>query len=201
MLNSRWGTDAVQQNFFKRQAEFRRTMDKILYWGGQRIIADNYMGFKMSSDCNNLVDLSKMIVSRAIEPTFKTGGYIIPQMIGVNKRLKECHIYFYAPILKEFNGKVAGLVDVITMLLGNKECDLMAFVTGARGGALGTIAIVAAHDVAEKAMVQRAFRWDAENSALSEVTIPAGDYEEIFSRTYDSNVWVADDIWKGKIKT
>ena len=193
MLNNTWGTDKAQEGFFKRQAEFRRTMDRILHWGGHKVLAENHMAFKLASDCDNPADMTKMVVKRAIEPTFKSGSPVTPQIIGINKREKRCHIYFYGPILKEFNGKVAGLVDVVTMLLSNQECDLVAFVSGARGGALGDIGIVAAHNIVERVALQRAFQW--RENAIHEINIPAKDYEEIFSRTFDSNVWTCNDVW------
>lgn len=197
-LNNRWGTDEAQATFFRRQAEFRRTMDKIIYWGGHKILAENHMGFKLASDCDNPVDMTKMVLKRAIEPTMKNGDPVTPQIIGINLRLKECHIYFYGPILKEFNGKVAGLVDVVTMMLANRQCDLVAFVSGARGGAMGDIGIVAAHNIVERSMLQRAFQY--REGEVHEITIPAKDYEEIFSRTFDSNIWVTGEAWQGKLE-
>ncbi len=191
---NRWGNnDPAKAAFFKRQIEYRKTMNTILEEDGSKIIAENSLAFKPSTLVKSPEDLVKMIYTRVVRPVMSKGDPVLPQMVGVNVTKNECYVYFYAPILKEFNGKVSGLVDVLTALLGNKECDLTAFITGAKGGRLGHIGVAAAYDMVQKSTFRRA--WKQYDTDVSETQIPLELYEQIFSRTFDVDIWTEKEAW------
>lgn len=193
---NRWGADRVQQGFFKRQIEYRKTLQKLVFGEGAKVIAENSQHFKSVNAVRSMEDLTNMVLARYIRPVLLEDGIILPQIVGINTKERQVAIISYAPVLKAFNGKVAGLVDVLMKILGDKGCsDFCAFVTGSRGGDLGNMAAVAAYDIGEKGMLTRAFARKGK-SAIAEFDMPLSRFEEMFSRTFDSDIWVSDEVWK-----
>jgi hypothetical protein len=191
---NRWGADAVQERFFKRKAEYAKTVDRIMSSEvGKKAIIENSMRFIMINLAKTpeaMIDLAR---SRYILPVMREGGIIMPHIFGVNTLKKECTIYVYVGIYKAFEGKVGGLVDVLTGSLGAKGCDLMAFVTGSRGGNYGQLAAISAHDVVNKLSATRVFSF--QDGALHEFKIPEEEFGKMFSSTFDSDIWVDKHAW------
>lgn len=196
MLNARWGTDPAQRKYFERQAQYRTTMYKLLEGGGKDVIAENMYSFKLTNLVKTLEDMTNLTLFRVIRPTLEKQqeNYLIPQIIGVNRKEQECHIISYAPILKKFNGKVAGLVDALLKILSTKGADLIGFLSGSRGGDMGALGIISAHAINEKEALRRSFAFV--NGAIVEFDMPLEQYEKVFEKTFDSDIFLDEDVWK-----
>lgn len=197
MLDSHWGVDPAQKKFFMRQAQYRNTMYKLLEGGGGAAIAENMLAFKLTNLVKTLEDMTNLVKFRYIEPTLKKqneGSFLMPQIVGVNRKEQECFIVSYAPVLKAFNGKVIGLVDALLKVLSGKGADLIGFVSGSRGGDMGALGIISAHSVNEKESLRRSFAY--QNGALIEFDMPMSQYENVFEQTFDSDIFIEEAVWK-----
>lgn len=196
MILSRWGVEEFQKRYFLRQSEYRRTIDKILGSGRSNVISENSLELRLKYAIKTKGVFIEMIRSRIIAPLFQEGNIVLPQIVGIDPKSRRCIIFFYAPIFKALNGKVSGLTDVLTMFLGNRGCSLIAFIAGARDGKFGTLAAVGIYDIIDKTQQLRAFL--KTQYGVQERDIPFEDYEELFSRTFDSDIWTSDETWKSK---
>ena len=195
MLDSHWGVDPVQKKFFMRQAQYRNTMYKLLEGGGSAAIAENMYTFKLTNLVKTPEDMTNLVRLRVFKPTLanQKDNYVIPQIVGVNRKEQTCSIISYAPILKAFNGKVIGLLDALMKVLSGKGHDLIGLISGTRGGAKGALGIIAAHLINEKEMLRRTFAY--ENGDLVELDMPSEQYEKVFEQTFDSDIFVDADVW------
>lgn len=196
MLNSHWGVDPAQKKFFMRQAQYRNTMYKLLEGGGKDVIAENTYAFKLTNLVKTLEEMTNLTLFRVIRPTLENqkDNYLIPQIIGINRKEQECFIISYAPILKAFNGKVIGLVDALLKILSGKGVDLIGFLSGSRGGSMGALGIISAHAINEKESLRRSFAY--QNGAIVEFDMPMSQYEQVFEKTFDSDIFIEEDVWK-----
>jgi hypothetical protein len=196
MLDSHWGVDPVQKKFFMRQAQYRNTMYKLLEGGGSAVIAENMYSFKLTNLVKTPEDMTNLVRLRIFKPTLENQqeNYVIPQIVGVNRKDQLCSIISYAPILKAFNGKVIGLLDALMKVLSGKGHDLIGLISGSRGGDKGALGIIAAHLINEKETLRRTFAY--ENGGLVELDMPLEQYEKVFEKTFDSDIFVDEDVWK-----
>jgi hypothetical protein len=191
----RWGLSDFQRRFYERQVHYRNTLDRLMSEEGAKVISENSMALRLTNHVKNLEDLSNLVLCRVLAPLFREGRLITPQIIGIDRKGQNCYIFFYLPILKAFSGKVQGLVDVMTAILGNKGCDLIAFLTAGRGGSMGQIAVISAYDVREKETLRRAFS-KQEGGVIAEFSMPLEHFEDVFCRTFDQDIWTSDEVWK-----
>lgn len=196
MLDSHWGVDPAQKKFFMRQAQYRSTMYKLLEGGGGAAIAENMYAFQLTNLVKTLEDMTNLTLFRVIRPTLENqkDNYLIPQIIGINRKEQQCYIISYAPILKAFNGKVIGLVDALLKILSGKGVDLVGFLSGSRGGSMGALGIISAHAINEKESLRRSFAY--QNGAIVEFDMPMEQYEKVFEQTFDSDIFIEEDVWK-----
>lgn len=196
MLDSHWGVDPAQKKFFMRQAQYRNTMYKLLEGGGKDIIAENTYAFKLTNLVKTPEDMTNLVRLRVFGPTLanQKDSFVIPQIVGVNRKAQECFTISYAPILKAFNGKVIGLVDALLKVLSGKGADLIGFVSGTRGGTHGACGIISAHLINEKESLRRSFYY--ENGAVVEFDMPMEQYEKVFEATFDSDIFIEEAVWK-----
>lgn len=192
---TRWGVDDAKRAFFERQLKFRRTLDVLVAKKGHEVMEENSLAFTMRNPVKTMEDMTKVCLERYIRPTMENNDPVIPHIVGINTTKNELTMYSYAPIYKAFAKKVDGLVDVLIMTLGNKGCNLFGYVSGARGGQYGDIAVVAAYDLGEKSTLRRSFQ-KRPNGKIDEFDLPLGDYMEIFSRSFDGDIWTEKSAWK-----
>lgn len=194
-LFNRWGLNEFQRRFYERQTRYRNTLDRLVSGDGAKVIADNLMAFRLTNHVRNLEDFSNLVLCRVLRPLFGEGRFITPQIIGIDRGKQCCYVYFYLPIAKAFAGKVSGLVDVLTAILGQKGCDLFGFLTAGRGGPMGQIAVISAYDIRDKETLRRAFA-DHGGGVIAEFSMPMEAFEDVFSRTFDADIWTSDEVWE-----
>lgn len=191
---ARWGVEDAQKAFFHRQLKFRRTLDVLTAQKGHAVLSDNSLAFKLRNPIKTAEDMTRICLDRIIRPTMENGDPVIPHIVGINTDKNEFTMYSYAPIYKAFAKKVDGLVDVLMFTLGNKGCNLFAYVSGARGGQYGDLAVVAVYDLRDKSTLRRAFQ-RRENGKVDEFTLPLQDYMTIFAASFDGDIWTEKAAW------
>jgi hypothetical protein len=192
---NRWGVDPAQRAFFERQIKFRRTLYTLVDEKGKNAMEENSLAFKLRNPIKTKEDFAALCLGRVISPIMEKGDPVIPQIIGINTEKNEFTMYSYAPIYKVFAKKVDGLVDVLVMTLGNKGCNLIGFVSGARGGKFGDIAVASIYDIKDRSSLRRSFR-KMENGSTSEFSLPIAVYSDIFSKSFDGDIWTEQAAWK-----
>lgn len=194
-LYNRWGVNEFQRRFYERQTRYRNTLERLMAGDGSKVIADNSMAMRLTNNVKNLEDLSNLVLCRVLRPLFDEGRIITPQIIGIDRVNQNCYVYFYLPILRAFSGKVSGLVDTLTAILGQKGCDLFGFLTAGRGGPMGQIAVISAYDIKDKETLRRAFaRHDG--GVIAEFSMPMEAFADVFSKTFDCDIWTSDEVWR-----
>ena len=195
-----------QKAFFERNARFMAGLMRILESpDGAGVITRNMATFKTSNPIKTPEDLVEVALSRYIRPVFKSGGVIVPQILCVNPDEWLFVAFSYLGIYKEIASrpeadgsprKVAGLTDVLTGLLYKRGYRIIGLVSGSEGVA-GQIAWVSTCDVNERRMFRRAFLCERGEAVEKQFTWE--NYETVFMKTFDSDIWVDRVAWTGGV--
>lgn len=194
-LINRWGTEPAKKAYFLREIRYRQAMNRLaLTEGATAVVEENKMFFKLQSRIMSKEDLKNMVRGRYIEPTLANSDLVLPQIIGINREAQNCGIFSYAPILKFLKGKVEGLSEALMALLDSKGCNLFALVTGSQSDNYGNLAAVLCVDIKDRSRLFRAFQ--LRRKRATEVTLTPGQYNEMFMKTFDADLWMEREAFK-----
>ncbi len=196
MLNNRYGTDDVQKQFFRRQMQYRNTMHRFMTEHGMKVLADNMLAFTPINKIRTVEELAHMVVERVIRPTLKKRDLVLPQLIGVNRPENKIYVYLYAGILKALGSGSSGVVDSLTTILEKKGCDVYGFVAGSHDGEYGNLGVVGSRGILDDEKVSFERGLCEKDGEIKEARMPPDRFGELFSRTFDSDIWISGEAFK-----